>query len=58
MRPGPRARTIATPNGRLNLQLVGVTAQEKAEMLAASTAQVLARLAEGDPLLITDPARA
>jgi len=50
---------IETPNGRVQfLQLVGVTEQEKQEMLTSGTARVLASLAAGNPLLVTDPARA
>jgi hypothetical protein len=55
----PELGEIQTPNGRVTfLQLVGVTAAEKDDMLATSTAAVLARLAQGNPLLITDPGRA
>jgi hypothetical protein len=45
-----------TPNGRLGfLQLVGVTADQKAHMLARTTAEVLAELQSGNPLLVTTP---
>lgn len=55
----PQLGEIATPNGRVVfLQLVGVTAAEKEQMLATSTADVLGRLAAGNPLLVTDPGRA
>lgn len=51
--------TIATPNGRVAfLQVVGVTAEEKAAMLDTSTKAVLAGIAAANPLLVTDPARA
>jgi hypothetical protein len=50
---------IETPNRRVVfLQLVGVTAHEKQEMLASSTAEVLDRLAAENPLLVTRPERA
>lgn len=49
---------IATPNGKVNfLEAVGVTAAEKEQMLASSTATVLASLAVTNRLLLTDPAR-
>jgi hypothetical protein len=56
----PQLGQISTPNGQVTfLQLVGVTAAEKEQMIASSTAAVLAAaLAEGNPLLITDPGRA
>jgi len=55
----PELGAIDTPNGKVVfLQLVGVTAEEKARMVATSTAEVLADLAARDPLLVTDPARA
>jgi hypothetical protein len=55
----PQLGTIDTPNGKVAfLQAVGVTAQEKAAMLESDTAQVLGTLAAGNPLLVTDPARA
>lgn len=54
----PQLGRIDTPNGKVEfLQAVGVSNGEKAEMLATSTADVLARLADENPLLITDPAR-
>ena len=54
----PQLGRIDTPNGKVDfLQVVGFTSQEKAEMLATSTADVLGRLAEDNPLLITDPGR-
>ena len=53
----PELGEIDTPNGRVVfLQAIGVTAEEKGWMLASSTAGVLAD--RGDPLLLTDPARA
>ena len=54
----PQLGSIDTPNGRVAfLQVVGVTADEKQQMLSTSTARVLDRLAATDPLLVTDPAR-
>jgi Suppressor of fused protein (SUFU) len=54
----PQLGRIDTPNGKVEfLQVVGVSSREKAEMVATSTADVLARLAEDNPLLITDPGR-
>jgi suppressor of fused-like protein len=38
-------------------ELVGITPDELAEMQASSTAEVVGRLAESNPLLITDPTR-
>lgn len=50
---------VATPHGEVAfLQLVGITAVEKQRMQEASTVAVLTELAVGNPLLITDPARA
>ncbi|MBR7829323.1 suppressor of fused domain protein [Actinospica sp. MGRD01-02] len=50
---------IDSPNGAFALlQVVGITADELARMKDTSTAAVLEDLAEGNPLLITDPARA
>jgi hypothetical protein len=55
----PQLGTIDTPNGKVIFyQAVGVTAAEKEQMLATSTRAVLDTLAVGNPLLITDPARA
>ena len=55
----PELGGMDTPNGRVEfLQLVGVTEEEKKQMLASSTAAVLERLAADDPLLVTDPGRA
>lgn len=55
----PQLGVIATPHGEVAfLQLVGVTAAEKERMQSSSRAAVLAELAGGSPLLITDPARA
>ena len=54
----PELGEIDTPNGRVAfLQLVGITAGEKEEMVASSTADVLGRLADISPWLITDPGR-
>jgi len=48
-----------SPNGSFEFyELVGITPSELAEMQATSTADVVGRMAEGNPLLITDPARA
>jgi hypothetical protein len=55
----PELGTIDSPNGKVTfLQAVGVTAEEKARMLASSTDDVLRDLAAPNPLLVTDPARA
>jgi hypothetical protein len=55
----PQLGTIQTPNGRLTfLQAVGVSLREKERMLAATTESVLDELAQTNPLLITNPARA
>ena len=55
----PELGEIDTPNGHVVfLQLVGVTAAEKREMIETSTAAVLDRLATGNPLLVTHPTRA
>ena len=49
---------IDTPNGSLQfLQVVGITADELAEMQRTSTAAVLGGLAQQTPLLVTDPTR-
>jgi hypothetical protein len=56
--PDPQLPVIDTRNGRVAfLQLLGVTPADKAEMVASSTVDVLARLAVGNPLLITDVTR-
>lgn len=55
----PQLGTVGTPNGKVTFrQAVGVTPQEKAAMLEGGAARVLAEPAAGDPLLVTDPARA
>jgi Suppressor of fused protein (SUFU) len=47
-----------SPNGSFEFyELVGITPAELAEMQASSTAAVVERLAETNPLLITDPSR-
>jgi suppressor of fused len=47
-----------SPNGSFEFyELVGITPSELAEMRASSNAEVVGRLAESNPLLITDPAR-
>ena len=47
----------ASPHGSFEFyELVGITPAELGEMQATSTAEVLGRLAESNPLLITDPA--
>jgi hypothetical protein len=49
---------VASPNGTLEFrQLVGVTADELAEMRSTSTNAVLDRLKTDNPLLVTDPSR-
>ncbi|KAA2250712.1 suppressor of fused domain protein [Solihabitans fulvus] len=55
----PELGQIDTPHGMVRfLPVVGATVAEKAEMVASSTAAVLARLATSNPLLVTDPRRA
>ena len=55
----PELGAIDTPNGRVAfLQVVGVTAAEKEQMVQSSTAAVLDRMLESNPSLLTDPARA
>lgn len=55
----PQLGQINTPNGQVAfLQAVGVTAEEKEQMLATSTADVLTDMATTNPYLLTDPARA
>jgi suppressor of fused len=55
----PELGRIDTPHGELTfLQLVGVTEDEAAAMRASTTEEVLAGLAGGNPLLVTDVARA
>lgn len=55
----PDLTTISTPHGRVDfLLLVGVTPEEVEEMKASSTADVLARLGQENPRLVTDPRRA
>lgn len=57
-RVDPELGEIATPHGRVTfLQACAVTAGEKEQMLASSTAEVLATLAADNPLLVIDPAR-
>lgn len=54
----PQLPAIATPNGRVFfLQLVGVTADELAQMKQSSTTEILRELSAGNPLLITYPGR-
>lgn len=54
----PELGAVASPNGSFEFrQVVGITADELEEMRATSTDQVLQRLATGNPLLVTDPAR-
>jgi hypothetical protein len=55
---GVREDPLVTVPGLPLLQVVGVTAGEYAVMGRVGTAVVLAKLAERDPLLRTDPARA
>lgn len=55
----PQLRSIDTPNGKVTFyQAVGVTAEEKIRMQQSSTRVILDQLAESNPLLVTDPARA
>ncbi|MDQ1648575.1 MAG: hypothetical protein QOG60_632 [Frankiaceae bacterium] len=57
-RVDPVLEPIETPQGSVRfVQVVGVTAAEKAQMLASSTETVLTQLAWADPLLVLDPAR-
>ena len=54
----PQLGVVDTPNGALAfLQLVGVSADELAEMQQSSTADVLERLQKDTPLLVTDVER-
>lgn len=54
----PDLPAVDTPNGRASfLRVVGITDAELEEMKGTSTAQVLARLADHDPLLTTNPER-
>jgi hypothetical protein len=54
----PQLGRVRTPNGDVTfLQVVGITATEKARMLGSSTEEVLEELAYGNPLLVTDPGR-
>lgn len=54
----PLLPTISTPNGSVDfLTVVGITSEELADMKSTSTAAVLDRLREADPLLRTDPGR-
>jgi suppressor of fused-like protein len=47
-----------SPHGSFEFyELFGITPDELAEMQASSTAEVVGRLGESNPLLITDPAR-
>jgi len=51
----PQLGQIQTENGRVTfLLLVGVTDEERGEMVATSTGAILERLAVENPLLITD----
>lgn len=59
VREDPFVTPVAFPFGRYTfLQLVGVTAGEFGVMRKVGTELVLSKLAERDPLLRTDPARA
>lgn len=50
--------TLASTNGRLEFrQLVGITGKELDEMKRSTTASVLERFRQSNPLLITDPSR-
>lgn len=54
----PVLGVIDTPQGSVRfLQVVGVTAAEKAQMIRTSTDTVLTQLSWGNPLLVLDPAR-
>lgn len=54
----PQLAAIDTPHGAMRfLTVIGITADELARMKETSTAHVLAELAAGSPLLITDPHR-
>lgn len=54
----PQLPSIDTPNGRMQfLTVVGITAEELAQMKATSTGQVLVELAAASPLLVTDVTR-
>lgn len=57
-RVDPVLAAISTPQGSVRfVQVVGITAAEKAQMVASSTDVVLTQLAWADPLLVLDPAR-
>jgi Suppressor of fused protein (SUFU) len=54
----PQLPAIDTPHGAVQfLAVVGITAEELAQMKASSTDRVLADLAAVSPLLVTDPQR-
>lgn len=56
--PDPLLATVHTVHGALDLlAVVGITADELAEMRRASTEDVLEPLRRADPLLVTDPRR-
>lgn len=56
--PDPQLAEVSSPNGRFEFrQIVGVTADELAEMRSSSNESVLDRLRAGNPLLVTDPSR-
>ena len=55
----PRLGRIETPNGPVTfVQVVGVTEAERARMAESGNDAVLDGLRQGNPLLVTDPARA
>ncbi len=57
-RNDPVLGAIETPQGSVRfVQVVGVTAAEKDQMVTAGTDVVLTQLAWSDPLLVLDPAR-
>ena len=56
--PDTQLGRIDTPNGTLEFrQLVGMTPAERDAAKASSNDEVLARVAAGNPLLVTDPTR-
>lgn len=57
-RADPVLEPFETSQGSVRfLQVVGVTAAEKAQMVTSGTENVLTQLAWSDPLLVLDPAR-
>ena len=54
----PQLPNVDSPNGRMQfLTVVGITADELAQMKATSTDQVVVEIATDSPLLVTDVTR-